>query len=106
LSVVASYNGDPLCAPGSSAAASVTGSAPIVITTPPVTLGIVTVGCGSTTPPTLTAVNQFQAIPVTAVPCPGSVFVGWTGGPCSGTRINPCDIAPTGLTTITATFAP
>jgi hypothetical protein len=80
--------------------------APIVISNPLVTLGIALTGCGNITPSTLTAVNQFQAIPVTAVPCPGSVFVGWTGGPCNGTRLNPCDIAPTGLTTITATFAP
>jgi hypothetical protein len=106
FAVVASYNGDPFCAPGSSAAASVTSSAPIVITNPAVTLGIVTVGCGSTTPSALTAFGFLSATPVTAVPCPGSVFVGWTGGPCSGTRINPCDIAATGITRITATFTP
>jgi hypothetical protein len=79
---------------------------PVVIVNPPVPLGITITGCGSITPSSLTYVNPGQAIPVTAVPCPGSVFVGWMGGPCSGTRINPCDIAPTGTTLITATFAP
>jgi hypothetical protein len=83
-------------------------AAPVVlVVTPTVSLGIAIKGCGSSTPSAATTVvNLFQAIPVTAVPCPGSVFVGWTGGPCNGTRLNPCDIAPTGTTIITATFAP
>jgi hypothetical protein len=82
-------------------------AAPVVITgTLNVPLGIVVTGCGSTTPSAATTVYPGQALPVTAVPCPGSVFVGWTGGPCSGTRINPCDIAPNSATLITATFAP
>lgn len=81
--------------------------APVIsVTNPPVTLGITIKGHGSLTPPAFTLVNQLQAIPVRAVPDPGSVFVGWTAGPCNGTAINPCDIAPTGSTTITATFAP
>jgi hypothetical protein len=41
---------------------------------------------------------------VTAVPCTGSVFVGWSGGPCDKTTINPCSI-PAG-TQVTANFAP
>jgi uncharacterized repeat protein (TIGR01451 family) len=81
-------------------------AAVVILSNPSVSLGIVTQGCGSLSPSSLTSVNPLQAIPVTALPCPGSVFVGWTGGPCNGTRINPCDIAPTGITTITATFAP
>jgi hypothetical protein len=81
--------------------------APVIITTNlPVTLGVAIAGCGSLTPSVATMVNVLQAIPVTAVPCSGSVFVGWTGGPCSGTKINPCDIAPSGTQTIIATFAP
>jgi len=55
---------------------------------------------------TLSYVGFMATTPVTAVPCPGSVFVGWTGGPCNGTRLNTCDVAAIGTTIITATFAP
>jgi uncharacterized repeat protein (TIGR02543 family) len=63
-------------------------------------------GCGSTTPSGSFGVNPGSSVPVLAVPCPGSVFSGWTGGPCAGTTINPCDIAPTQNLTITANFTP
>jgi hypothetical protein len=45
-----------------------------------------------------------QNVSITAVPCPGSVFVGWSGGPCDKTTINPCSI-PAGIQ-VTAHFSP
>ena len=68
-----------------------------------VTMSITIVGCGKTTPSGVSA-YAFQNVVVKAVPCSGSVFVGWTGGPCDKTRTNPCSI-PAGVA-VTANFAP
>jgi hypothetical protein len=106
LVVVALYSGDERCASAVSAPLSLPSPFAMVNTQFAVTLGIATKGCGSTTPPPATVVNLFQAIPIAVAPCPGSTFIGWTNGPCTGTQMTPCDIAPDGLTTITATFAP
>ena len=43
-------------------------------------------------------------VALTATPTGGAVFVGWSGGGCSGTGT--CTVAPTSATTVTATFAP
>ena len=42
-------------------------------------------------------------IVLTPTPAGGSVFVGWSGGGCSGTGT--CTVTPTSATTVTATFA-
>jgi hypothetical protein len=65
---------------------------------------IATSGCGTVTPNNVPAL-ALQNISYTAVPCSGSVFVGWSGGPCDKTAINPCSI-PTGPGQVTATFSP
>jgi hypothetical protein len=66
----------------------------VIVVNPTVSLGIAIKGCGSSTPSAATTVvNLLQAIR-------------WTGRPCSGTCLSPCDIAPTGTSTIIATFAP
>lgn len=70
------------------------------------TLTIATTGCGKTTPAGTFGVTLAETLPVTAIPCPGSAFTGWKGGPCNGTTINPCDIAALGSGSVTATFAP
>jgi hypothetical protein len=44
-----------------------------------------------------------SAIVLTATPTGGAVFVGWSGGGCSGTGT--CTVTPTSATTVTATFA-
>jgi hypothetical protein len=44
-----------------------------------------------------------SAVVLTATATAGSVFVGWSGGGCSGTST--CTVTPTGATTVTATFA-
>jgi hypothetical protein len=44
-----------------------------------------------------------SSVVLTATPSGGSVFVGWSGGACSGTGT--CTVTPTGATTVTATFA-
>ena len=63
-------------------------------------------GCGTTTPPPgAVFANGVSNVIVTAIPCPGSRFTGWTNGPCAGTTINPCDISPM-AGTVTANFTP
>jgi len=69
------------------------------------TIGVT--GCGSTTPAALPAIFEFGvSIPVTAVPCVGHVFLGWSGGPCDGTASNPCNVPGTVAGTMTANFSP
>ncbi|GEM_PF-1099906 len=65
-------------------------------------------GCGSVSPPSENGVHLFgDTMLLTAVPCAGSSFVGWQGGPCDGTTINPCGVAmPPNNLTITAVFQP
>lgn len=60
-------------------------------------------GCGTVTPNNV-PVLALENLSYTAVPCAGSIFTGWTGGPCDKTTINPCSIPP-GVQT-TANFAP
>ena len=43
------------------------------------------------------------AVALSAQPGPFSVFMGWSGGGCSGT--GPCNVTLAGDTTVTATFA-
>jgi hypothetical protein len=64
---------------------------------------IAVTGCGMVTPQNA-PVLALENLSYTAVPCPGSVFTGWTGGPCDKTRINPCSI-PGGVPA-TANFSP
>jgi len=45
-----------------------------------------------------------STVVLTATPTGGAVFVGWSGGGCSGTGT--CTLTPTSATTVTATFAP
>src|SRR5579883_3120959 len=64
-------------------------------------------GCGTTTPRALPGVFEFGAVSVvTALPCAGHVFLGWTGGPCAGTTTNPCAIPDATPGPITANFSP
>ena len=68
------------------------------------TLSITVTGCGTIAPPSGTAeVGNFD---VTATPCPGSAFLGWTGGPCDGTAKNPCNVNYLNNAPITAVFGP
>jgi YVTN family beta-propeller protein len=100
FAVLASYSGNGTCLAAVSAPLTVRAQAAgpaVYLLTIPVT------GCGSTTPSNY-PVLALQNVSVTAVPCAGSVFVGWTGGPCDKTTINPCSI-PAG-TPVTANFAP
>ena len=69
-------------------------------------LTIATKGCGTTSPSGTVSTYQSQNVIVRATPCSGSTFTGWTGGPCDGTRINPCDIGVGANMTVTANFAP
>lgn len=57
--------------------------------------------CGSACNTTFASAT---AVTLTAVPDPGSTFVGWSGGGCSGTQ--PCSISLTGDSTVFAIFAP
>ena len=45
-----------------------------------------------------------STVVLTETPTGGAVFVGWSGGGCSGTGT--CTLTPTSATTVTATFAP
>jgi hypothetical protein len=47
---------------------------------------------------------QSMVVTLTAIPSPGSVFAGWTGGGCGGT--GPCVINPGASVSVTATFTP
>jgi Divergent InlB B-repeat domain len=58
------------------------------------------ISCGST------CQREFasgQSVTLTATPAKGSVFGGWSNGPCSGTAPT-CTFSPTGVTAIAATF--
>jgi hypothetical protein len=79
-----------------------------VVFTGPYLLTLAVQGCGSVTPASEAGAHMFgDSVLLTAVPCASSRFVGWQGGLCDGTAINPCAIAmpPTNLA-VTAVFAP
>ena len=69
-------------------------------------LTLVTSGCGTTSPSGTVVTNFAQNVVVTAQPCVGSRFTGWSGGPCNGTTINPCDIGVGTSMTVKANFTP
>lgn len=60
----------------------------------PATRGVLvgSIGCGATDPAGLITDLVQQSVVVHILPCPGAVFLGWTGGACDGTRITPCTI--------------
>ncbi len=81
----------------------------------PVTLTVVRAGLGNgsvtSSPARIACGTSCSAsfpsggtVALTATPTGGAVFVGWSGGGCSGTGT--CTVAPTSATTVTATFAP
>lgn len=47
--------------------------------------------------------NSGAVVTLTATAAPGSVFSGWSGGGCTG--IEPCQVIPSGATTVNAEFA-
>jgi YVTN family beta-propeller protein len=73
----------------------------------PPTTSIATTGCGTVSPSTLQPYFDLfsPGTQVTARPCPGHAFLGWTGGPCDKTATNPCNI-PGGTTGVKANFTP
>ena len=68
------------------------------------TLSISITGCGTVTPVNGTTV--VGNADVTMTPCLGSTFLGWTGGPCSGTTKNPCNVNFQNTGPMTAAFSP
>jgi hypothetical protein len=97
----------PTCTPPPPAMAQPT---PIVLTDG--LIGSVTIhvqGCGTTQPPPGTIFVSFgQSLTITALPCPGWRFTGWSdsGSSCDGGTMNPCTITFPPVTQITATFSP
>ena len=96
-----------------SAAPQVHQSLSIAPAPPGPTLAVAKQGSGSGTvtssPPGITcgstcshAYDIGTTVSLTAMPAPGSTFVGWSGGGCTG--IGPCAVAMTADTTVTATF--
>jgi len=59
------------------------------------------IDCGATCAATY---NQNTTVTLTAAAAPGSAFVGWSGGGCSGTGT--CIVTMSAATSVTATFAP
>ncbi|HLZ69822.1 MAG TPA: Ig-like domain-containing protein [Dehalococcoidia bacterium] len=82
--------------------------APPVIPIPLFSVSVTVQGCGNVTPPGGGGPHLFgDTVTLQAVPCAGSSFVGWAGGPCSGTAINPCAVVvPPSNLAITAIFRP
>jgi len=81
----------------------------------PVTLTVVRAGLGNgsvtSAPAGITCGTTCSAsfpsgspVVLTATPVGGAVFVGWSGGGCTGAGT--CTVTPVGATTVTATFAP
>ena len=55
-----------------------------------VTVG--SIGCGATDPAGQITNLDHQSVTVRILPCPGAVFLGWSGGACAGTRVVPCTV--------------
>ncbi|HLZ69563.1 MAG TPA: Ig-like domain-containing protein [Dehalococcoidia bacterium] len=81
---------------------------PIVLFLPLFSISVNIQGCGSVTPADGGGLHLFgDTVTLQAVPCAGSSFAGWQGGPCDGTAINPCAVVmPPNNLVITASFRP
>lgn len=51
-----------------------------------------------------TSVRLFERVSLTALPAAGHIFVGWSGGACSGDAT--CEVTMSAATAVTATFTP